>query len=102
MDNPRMFWVPSISPSSIIFYTGDKFPAWNHSLFVGGLNGKALVRVAFNQPSQAERREPLLTALDNRYRDVLQGPDGNIYVATEKVSGGTAPDGTVLRIEPVN
>ena len=101
MDNPRMFWVPSISPSSIAFYTGDKFPAWKNSLFVGGLNGKALLRVSFNQPSQAERREPLLGPLDIRIRDVMQGPDGNLYVATEKVSGGTAPDGTVLRIEPV-
>ena len=92
----------AISPSSIAFYTGDKFPAWKGGLFVGALNGKALVRVSFNQPSQAERREPLLAALDIRIRDVIQGPDGNLYVATEKVSGGMAPDGTVLRIEPAN
>jgi len=100
MDNPRMFWVPSISPSSIIFYTGDKFPAWKGNLFVGALNGQQLQRVAFNQPSQAERREPLLTQLSIRIRDVQQGPDGNIYVATEKRFGGTDADGTVLRIEP--
>jgi glucose/arabinose dehydrogenase len=101
MENPRMFWVPSISPSSILFYTGDRFPSWKNNLFVGALNGKSLQRVAFNQPSQAERREPLLTQLDIRIRDVKQGPDGLLYVATEKVSGGTAPDGTILRIEPV-
>jgi glucose/arabinose dehydrogenase len=101
MDNPRMFWVPSISPSSIIFYTGDKFPAWKNNLFVGALNGQQLQRIAFNQPSQAERREPLLTQLSIRVRDVQQGPDGNIYVATEKRINGTDPDGTVLRIEPV-
>jgi glucose/arabinose dehydrogenase len=100
MDNPRIFWVPSISPSSIIFYTGDKFPAWRNNLFVGALNGKQLQRIAFNQPSQAERREPLLTQLDIRIRDVQQGPDGDIYVATEKRTGGTDADGTVLRIEP--
>lgn len=100
MDNPRIFWVPSISPSSIMFYTGDKFPAWKNNLFVGALNGKQLQRIAFNQPSQAERREPLLTQLDIRVRDVQQGPDGDIYVATEKRSGGTDADGTVLRIEP--
>ncbi len=100
MDNPRMFWVPSISPSSIIFYTGDKFPAWKGNLFVGALNGQQLQRIAFNQPSQAERREPLLSQLGIRIRDVQQGPDGNIYVATEKRSGGTDADGTVLRIEP--
>jgi aldose sugar dehydrogenase len=100
MDNPRMFWVPSISPSSIIFYTGDKFPAWKGNLFVGALNGQQLQRIAFNQPSQAERREPLLTQMAIRVRDVKQGPDGNIYVATEKRTGGTDADGTVLRIEP--
>ena len=100
MDNPRIFWVPSISPSSIMFYTGDKFPAWKNNLFVGALNGKQLQRIAFNQPSQAERREPLLTQLDIRVRDVQQGPDGDIYVATEKRSSGADADGTVLRIEP--
>jgi len=102
MENARMFWVPSISPSSIIFYTGDKFPSWKGNLFVGALNGKQLQRVAFNQPSQAERREPLLAELNIRVRDVQQGPDGLIYVATESISGGNNPDGTVLRIEPVN
>src|SRR5206468_9927013 len=40
MDNPRMFWVPSISPSSILWYTGDKFPNWKNSLFVGALTTK--------------------------------------------------------------
>ena len=100
MDNPRIFWVPSISPSSIMFYTGDKFPAWKNNLFVGALNGQQLQRIAFNQPSQAERREPLLTQLAIRVRDVQQGPDGNIYVATEKRTGGSDADGTVLRIEP--
>lgn len=102
MDNPRIFWVPSISPSSIVFYTGTRFPAWKGNLFVGALNGQQLQRIAFNQPSQAERREPLLTELRVRIRDVQQGPDGCLYVATEKRSGGTAADGTVLRIEPAD
>jgi aldose sugar dehydrogenase len=102
MENARMFWVPSISPSSIIFYTGDRFPSWKNNLFVGSLTQKHLQRVAFNQPSQAERREPLLAQLNMRIRDVQQGPDGLIYVATELQSGGNDADGTVLRIEPVN
>jgi aldose sugar dehydrogenase len=101
MENPRMFWVPSISPSSILFYTGDRFPSWKGNLFVGALSGKQLQRVAFNQPSQAERRESLLTQLDVRIRDVVQSPDGLLYVATELISGGDNPDGTILRIEPV-
>ncbi len=102
MVNPRIFWVPSISPSSIAFYTGDQFPDWQGSLLVGALNGQQLQRVSFNQPSQAERRETLLGELGIRVRDVQQGPDGNVYVATEISSGGSDPTGTVLRIEPAN
>jgi glucose/arabinose dehydrogenase len=101
MDNPRIHWVPSISPSSIMFYTGDKFPAWRNNLFVGALSTRQLQRIAFNQPSQAERREGLLTELGVRIRDVEQSPDGYIYVATETAIGGSAATGTVLRIEPV-
>jgi glucose/arabinose dehydrogenase len=100
MDNPRIFWVPSISPSSIIFYTGDKFPRWKNNLFIGSLTQTQLVRMAFNQPSQAERREGLLVPLHERIRDVQQSPDGYIYVVTEHASGGDATDGLVLRIEP--
>jgi glucose/arabinose dehydrogenase len=102
MDNPRMFWVPSISPSSLMFYDGDRFKGWKGSLFVGALSGKSLVRVSFNQPSQAERRELLLGPLNIRVRDIAQGPDGDLYVATERASGNDRPDGTVLRIEPVH
>ena len=102
MDNPRIHWVPSISPSSLMFYTGDKFPRWKNNLFVGSLTQKQLIRIAFNQPSQAERREGLLIPLEVRIRDVQQSPDGYIYVATELASGGNAADGTVLRIEPAD
>ena len=100
MDPPRMVWVPAISPSGLIFYKGDRFKGWDKSMFLGALNGKALWRVSFNQPQQAEKREVLLAALAVRMRDVQQGPDGNLYVATERESGGVAATGTVLRIEP--
>jgi aldose sugar dehydrogenase len=102
MDNPRMFWVPSISPSSIIFYTGDKFPKWKNNLFVGALTTQQLIRVAFRQPSQAERREGLMVELHQRIRDVQQSPDGYLYVATERSSGGNTADGMVLKIEPAD
>jgi aldose sugar dehydrogenase len=102
MDNARMFWVPSISPSSLMFYNGDKFKGWKGSLFVGSLTTRALIRVSFNQPSQAEQREVLLGGFNQRIRDVQVGPDGNIYVATEGQTGGTATDGMVWKIEPVN
>jgi glucose/arabinose dehydrogenase len=102
MDNPRIHWVPSISPSSIIFYTGTKFPKWKNNLFVGSLTQKQLIRIAFNQPSQAERREGLLIPLGERIRDVQQSPDGYLYVVTERESAGSAADGTVLKIEPAD
>jgi aldose sugar dehydrogenase len=101
MDNARMFWVPSISPSSLLFYTGERFPQWRNNMLVGALNGQSVQRVAFGQPSQAERREPLLRALNLRIRDVQQTRDGYLYVATERGFGGAAADGTILRIEPL-
>jgi glucose/arabinose dehydrogenase len=110
MEMPVMFWVPAISPSSLIFYTGDRFPLWRGHLFVGALSGQQLQRIAFNQPPpQVERRESLLTQLDLRIRDVRQGPDGLIYVATERpteptaevpAGGSDAPTGSILRVEP--
>jgi glucose/arabinose dehydrogenase len=101
MDNARMFWVPSISPSSLAFYTGDRFPEWQGNMLVGALNGFSIQRVAFGQPSQAERREALLRSLNVRVRDVQQSRDGFLYVATELSFGGANPDGAVLRLEPV-
>ena len=102
MENPRIHWVPSISPSSIVFYTGDRFPSWKGSLFVGALTTRELQRVSFGNPSQDERRDGLLVPLGLRIRDVAQGPDGLLYVATELATlGSNAADGTILRIEPV-
>jgi glucose/arabinose dehydrogenase len=102
MEMPRMFWVPQISPSGMTFYTGDRFPDWKGSLFIGSLNGQQVQRIAFGLPGQAEQREPLLRELGVRFRDVEQGPDGNLYVTTEVRYGSGQPDGTILRIEPAD
>ncbi|MEO8464526.1 MAG: PQQ-dependent sugar dehydrogenase [Gammaproteobacteria bacterium] len=109
MDNPVMFWVPAISPSSLMIYTGDKFPLWRGHYFIGALSGQQLLRVAFDQPPpQLERRESMLTSLDARVRDVRQGPDGNLYLAVERDGqsgpGSTklTPNGSILRIEPAH
>jgi len=102
MENPRIFWVPSIGPSAIAFYTGDKFPSWKGSLFVAALTSRELQRITFNEPGQAERRERLLVPLGMRIRDVRQGPDGYLYLATEVAMSGNVPDGMVLRIEPAD
>lgn len=101
MDNPRIHWVPSISPSSLMFYTGNAFPDWKNNLFVGALTTRQLQRISFGQPSQAERREGVLAQLGLRIRDIAEDPDGNIYVATESSFGGTSNDGTVLKLMPM-
>jgi glucose/arabinose dehydrogenase len=100
MDNPRFHWVPSVSPSSLMFYTGDKFPQWQGNLFVGGLTNRQLIRIAFGQPSQAEPRRGMLGDLNTRVRDIAQSADGYIYLATEQSFGGPTADGRILRLEP--
>ena len=100
MINPRVFWVPAISPSSIAFYTGHAFPDWRNNLFVTALSGQQVQRLAFGRPGQAESREPMLTELGVRFRDVEQGPDGLLYFATEVRYGSASPDGALLSVAP--
>ena len=100
MEIPQIVWVPSIGPSGIMFYTGDKFPAWKNNLFVGSarygeIRGFGhLERVVLNDKFEDIRRERLLDDLHQRFRDVRQGPDGNIYALTDQEVGA------LLRIEP--
>ena len=107
MEMPVMYWTPSISPSTLTWYTGDKLVPWKGSLLVGALNGQTLVRVGFNQPMpQGERRDSLFMSLGRRWRHVIQGPDGYVYALTEKRTLGSPADpndatsGVVYRIEP--
>ena len=99
---PYVYWMPAISVSGLTFYTGDKLPRWQGDLFVGGLRmGEIpgtghLERVLFNEKMEELRRESLLVDLRQRIRDVKQGPDGLLYVATDEVQGA------ILRIEPAN
>jgi aldose sugar dehydrogenase len=96
VEEPVLTWLPSIGISGLLFYTGDKFPQWRGHIFVGGLSGLALHRLAFNEAGGLLGREALLTEVRQRIRDVRQGPDGFIYVATDSNPGG------VLRIEPAS
>jgi glucose/arabinose dehydrogenase len=109
MEMPFMHWTPSISPNSLVWYTGDKLAPWRGHLFVAALNGQTLQRVAFDQPvPQAERRDSLFMSMGRRWRHVVQSPDGYLYAATEKRTLGTPPDpndatsGVIFRIEPAN
>ena len=99
--NPVAFWMPGISPSSLVFYDGDEFPRWQGDLFISGMQegqipgtGK-LQRIKFNENGDEIRRESLLTDLRQRIRDVKMGPDGRLYLLTDE------DDGLVLRIESV-
>jgi glucose/arabinose dehydrogenase len=99
---PVIYWMPAISVAGLTFYTGDKLPKWRGDLFVGGLRyGEVpgtgrLDRVLFNDRMEELRRESLLLDLHQRIRDVKQGPDGLLYVATDE------PRGAILRIEPAS
>jgi aldose sugar dehydrogenase len=96
---PELFWVPSVTASGILFYSGDKIPAWKGNLFLGSMTvGRLpgtgnLQRIVFNENGE-QRRESLLTDLHQRIRDVRQGPDGLLYLLTDE------NDGAVLKIEP--
>jgi glucose/arabinose dehydrogenase len=79
VEEPVYFWVPSIAPSGMAFYTGDLFPDWKGNLFVGALAGQHLVRLVLDG-DKVIAEEKLLADREQRVRDVRQGPDGALYV----------------------
>jgi glucose/arabinose dehydrogenase len=93
MEQPIKYWVPSIAPSGMAFYTADLFPTWKGNLFVGALAGQLLVRLELDG-EKVTKEERLLGDLRERIRDVRQGPDGAIWLLTD--SG----NGRVLRVTP--
>jgi len=79
VEEPLYFWVPSIAPSGMAFYTGELFPQWQGNLFVGAMAGQALVRLVL-EGERVIAEERLLEDLQSRIREVRQGPDGALYV----------------------
>lgn len=77
---PVHAWTPVVSPSGLIFYTGDRFRAWRNSLLFGGLSSRSLIRLHFRdgRPAVEERLH-----LGKRVRDVVQAPDGSIVLITD-------------------
>src|SRR5436190_8156640 len=100
MEDPIVVWLPSIAVTGMTFYTADRFPHWMRNVFVGGLREGGIPgtgqiqRIVFNERWEELRREPMLTELKQRIRDVRQGPEGLLYVLTAE------EDGALLRIEP--
>ena len=95
MAQPVHYWVPSISPSGLMIYDADRFPAWQGSFFAGALSGELLVRLEV-AGGKVVVEERMLEDLEERFRDVRQGPDGLIYLLTDH------PDGMLLRLEPAD
>ncbi len=95
MEQPVIYWVPSIAPSGMAFYSGDRFPNWKGDIFVGALAGSHLRRLEIRDGKVIEQ-EQLLKELGERIRDVRSGPDGFLYVLTD------SSDGQILRLEPVS
>jgi glucose/arabinose dehydrogenase len=93
MEQPVHYWVPSIAPSGMAFYTGDKFPRWQGNLFVGALKDQMLVRLRL-EGDRVVHEERLLKGALGRIRDVRVGPDGYIYLLSDESRGMLA------RLEP--
>jgi glucose/arabinose dehydrogenase len=95
LEQPVIYWTPSIAPSGLAMYRGEKFPAWKGDLFVGALAFKHLRRVHL-EGGNVVSQEELLNDFHWRIRDVRAAPDGYLYVSTDEA------DGRVLRLEPAD
>jgi aldose sugar dehydrogenase len=93
MEQPLKYWVPSIAPSGMTFYSGDLFASWRGGLFLGALAGQVLVRLELDG-EKVVNEERLLQQLRERIRDVREGPDGALWLATDSSSG------RILRLVP--
>jgi glucose/arabinose dehydrogenase len=85
LERAKLFWVPSVSPTTLLIYSGNMFPQWKGSGLIGSLSGESLIRVTFNGDS-AEKADRW--NLGKRIRWVGQGPDGAIYLLEDGGSGG--------------
>ncbi len=95
MEQPAYYWDPSIAPSGLAFYSGEKFKGWKNNLFVGALKYKMLVRLELNH-GKVVHEERLLQNKYGRIRDVRSGPHGGLWLLTDQ------NDGKVLRLTPAN
>ncbi len=94
MTQPLHYWVPSIAPSGMAFYEGERFPKWKGDLFVGALKDRLLVRLKLDG-EKVVKEERMLQGVLGRIRDVRVGPDGLIYLLTDESPG------VLARLEPI-
>ncbi len=107
MEEPKTFFNPSIGPGGITFYSGNRYPKWKNNLFVTGMVGQKLIRMVVKK-DEIVQQETLLDHV-GRVRDIVQGPDGYLYIllqnptGTPESSGIAAGDaGMVVRLVPVS
>ncbi|MFZ4069562.1 MAG: PQQ-dependent sugar dehydrogenase [Caulobacterales bacterium] len=93
LEQPLVYWVPSIAPSGMTIVTKDLFPAWKGDLLVSALAGMQVRRVHL-QGGKVESQEVLFGELGERIRDVAEAPDGSLYLLTDSA------EGKVLRVTP--
>ena len=104
MEVPVTFYNPSIAPAGVAFYRGSRIPQFANNLFVGTLRGTHLLRITLDGAgTRITAQERLLDGTYGRLRDVVMGPDGNLYVSTSNRDGRGTPatgDDRILRIAP--
>lgn len=93
---PLHQWTPVIAPSGMVIYDGKAFPGWAGNILVGGLRSQALVRLERNPDGTVKHEERILRNDIGRVRDVVQGPEGEIYLLTD------AANGRLVRLTPAN
>jgi glucose/arabinose dehydrogenase len=106
MEQPKTFFNPAIGPGGITFYTGKNFPGWKNDLFITGMTGQKLIRMEVKDDTILSQ-ETLLDQV-GRVRDVVQGPDGLLYILLQNPTGTPASSGIaagdagmIVRLVPV-
>lgn len=82
MEQPVYYWDPVLSPSGIVFYTGNTMPEWKNNLFVGGLSGSYIARLRIEN-NKVTGEEKIMGGEGQRFRDITVGKDGNLYTITD-------------------
>ncbi|MFT5321675.1 MAG: glucose/arabinose dehydrogenase, partial [Pseudohongiellaceae bacterium] len=90
-EKPKVWWNPVISPSSLMFYTGDAFPEWKGNAFISGLSSMSIMRIVVNGDNAVEAQR---FVMGRRIRGIEQGPAGNIWVLED------GPEGRLLKLTP--
>jgi aldose sugar dehydrogenase len=92
MVDPKQVWTPSIAPSGLVIYRGERFPGWQGNLFAGGLVSQDVRRLRVDSVGKVQEQEQIV--IGQRVRDVRQGPDGLLYILTDDING------RLIRLEP--